>query len=150
MHHFWQPQVGCCSPSAHAWQLHAGSSPMIPLLAGCLFLYRMPAARDMMGQATDLRYCAGTCSSQPFSLSMCLCAKQRPMIACVLLSWSRGLLPLRCPHICDLGLRMVHSTLLTCRVGNSVFKKAFHTLVGTSYRIIQGADPVPTLPPAFK
>ena len=40
-------------------------------------------------------------------------------------------------------------SLLTCRVGNSVFKKAFHTL-GTSYRIIQGADPVPSLPPTFK
>ena len=41
-------------------------------------------------------------------------------------------------------------SLMTCRVGNSVFKKAFHTLVGTSYRIIQGADPVPTLPPTCK
>ena len=45
--------------------------------------------------------------------------------------------------------KWLHPSLFTCRVGNSVFKKAFHTMVGTSYRIIQGADPVPTLPPAF-
>ena len=35
------------------------------------------------------------------------------------------------------------------RVGNKAFKRAFHTLVGTSLRLVHGGDPVPVLPPAF-
>lgn len=33
------------------------------------------------------------------------------------------------------------------RVGNKSFKKAFHSLVGTSLRLVHGRDPVPVLPP---
>ncbi|KAK9842880.1 hypothetical protein WJX74_003838 [Apatococcus lobatus] len=36
------------------------------------------------------------------------------------------------------------------RVGNNKFKRAFHTLVGTSLRIIHGADPVPFMPPSLR
>ena len=32
------------------------------------------------------------------------------------------------------------------RVGNTKFKQAFNTLVGTAIRIINGADPVPFVP----
>ncbi|KAK9806405.1 hypothetical protein WJX73_002637 [Symbiochloris irregularis] len=35
------------------------------------------------------------------------------------------------------------------RVGNQAFKMAFHSLVGTSLRLVHGADPVPTLPPSL-
>ena len=35
------------------------------------------------------------------------------------------------------------------RVGNKAFKRAFHTLVGTSLRLVHGGDPIPVLPPAF-
>ncbi|KAK9813966.1 hypothetical protein WJX73_007164 [Symbiochloris irregularis] len=34
------------------------------------------------------------------------------------------------------------------RVGNRSFKRAFHSLVGTSLRIVHGHDPVPVLPPS--
>lgn len=36
------------------------------------------------------------------------------------------------------------------RVGNNKFKRAFHTLVGTSLRLVYGADPVTMMPPAFR
>ncbi len=39
--------------------------------------------------------------------------------------------------------------VLLCRVGNDVFKKAFHSMVGTSIRVVHGGDLVPALPPAF-
>ena len=35
------------------------------------------------------------------------------------------------------------------RVGNRPFKRAFHSLVGTSLRLVYGSDPVPVLPPSF-
>lgn len=35
------------------------------------------------------------------------------------------------------------------RVGNRPFKKAFHSLVGTSLRLVYGRDPVPVLPPSL-
>ena len=34
-------------------------------------------------------------------------------------------------------------------MGNKAFKRAFHTLVGTSLRLVHGGDPIPVLPPAF-
>ncbi|KAK9818137.1 hypothetical protein WJX72_007701 [[Myrmecia] bisecta] len=36
------------------------------------------------------------------------------------------------------------------RVGNNKFKHAFHKLVGTSLRLVHGADPVPSMPPSFR
>ena len=42
------------------------------------------------------------------------------------------------------------SPLAAPRVGNNKFKRAFHTLVGTSLRIINGADPVPFMPPSLR
>ncbi|KAK9818390.1 hypothetical protein WJX72_011847 [[Myrmecia] bisecta] len=36
------------------------------------------------------------------------------------------------------------------RVGNNKFKHAFHKLVGTSLRLVHGADPVPSMPPPFR
>ncbi len=36
------------------------------------------------------------------------------------------------------------------RVGNRKFKRAFSTLVGTSYRVVYSADPVPSVPPAYR
>ena len=35
------------------------------------------------------------------------------------------------------------------KVGNSAFVKAFRSLVGTSFRVVHGGDPIPTLPPSF-
>ena len=35
------------------------------------------------------------------------------------------------------------------RVGNRMFRHAFHSLVGTSYRLVHGRDPVPALPPSI-
>ena len=34
------------------------------------------------------------------------------------------------------------------RVGNLAFQRAFHSLVGTSLRLVHGRDPVPSVPPA--
>lgn len=62
-------------------------------------------------------------------------------------------------HICDSGatwaalqypmadIRCI--TFGSPRVGNKAFKRAFHTLVGTSLRLVHGGDPIPVLPPAF-
>ncbi len=36
------------------------------------------------------------------------------------------------------------------RVGNRKFRAAYHAIVGTSIRIINGADPIPDLPPPWK
>lgn len=36
------------------------------------------------------------------------------------------------------------------RVGNRKFRTAYHAIVGTSIRIVNGADPIPDLPPAWK
>ena len=50
-----------------------------------------------------------------------------------------------------LSLRHVGGMMMgcICRVGNQAFKMAFHSLVGTSLRLVHGADPVPTLPPSL-
>ena len=124
MHHFWQPQVNCCSLSGRAWQRHDGSllrpaSGRLPLPVQdhcCSTNYRAGYRPEPPQQLCQHMQLAAV---QPQHVAM---SHVKPTVACLPFSFCCAAL---CPHSCSSRLQMVTTHPLDLQGGQLSLQEGF-------------------------